>query len=139
MRLNKVQLIGNLGKDPEVRHLESGSIVANFPLATDESYKDKNGEIVKKAEWHSIQVWDKNATLAEKYLKKGSSVYVEGKLFTEKWTDKDGNERYTTKINGFTLQLGAKPQSETSEVKQSSDFSKPSQESFNPFPDDLPF
>lgn len=97
--VNKVILVGNLGKDPEVRHLESGAVVANFPLATSETYKDrKTGEKITQTEWHNVVIWRGLAEVAEKYLKKGSSVYVEGKLRTRSWDDKDGNKRYTTEI-----------------------------------------
>ncbi len=97
--VNKVILVGNLGKDPEVRHLESGAVVANFPLATSETYKDrKTGEKITQTEWHNVVIWRGLAEVAEKYLKKGSSVYVEGKLRTRSWDDKDGTKRYTTEI-----------------------------------------
>jgi single-strand DNA-binding protein len=97
--VNKVILVGNLGKDPEVRHLESGAVVANFPLATSDSYKDrKTGERITQTEWHNIVIWRGLAEVAEKYLNKGSSVYVEGKLRTRSWDDKEGNKRYTTEI-----------------------------------------
>ena len=91
--LNKVMLIGNLGKDPEVRALESGVPVATFSLATSESYKDKEGNRQTATEWHNIVVWRGLAEVAEKYLKKGSQIYVEGKLKTRNWQDKDGNTR----------------------------------------------
>ncbi len=97
--VNKVILIGNLGKDPEVRHLENGAVVANFSIATSESYTDKNtGQKVTNTEWHDIVVWRGLATIAEKYLKKGQKVYVEGKLQKRSWQDKDNNTRYTTEI-----------------------------------------
>jgi single-strand DNA-binding protein len=96
--VNRVILIGNLGKDPEIRNLEGGAKVANFSLATTESYKGKNGEKVEQTEWHNIVLWRGLAEVAESYLKKGSSIYVEGKIRTRDWTDKDGNKRYTTEI-----------------------------------------
>lgn len=95
--VNKVILIGNLGKDPEVRHLENGATVANFSIATTESYKDKSGARVENTEWHLIVAWRGLADIAEKYLKKGSSVYLEGKLQTRSW-EKDGITRYTTEV-----------------------------------------
>ena len=96
--VNKVILIGNLGADPEIRHLPNDISVANFRIATSESYKDKNtGEKREQTEWHSIVAWRGLATITEKYLKKGSKVYIEGKLRTRKW-EKDGIERYTTEI-----------------------------------------
>ncbi len=103
--INKVILVGNLGKDPEVRHLESGAVVATFPIATNENYKDKNGEWQTQTEWHNIVVWRYLAEKAEKFLKKGSLVYIEGKLTTRKWQDKDGKDQYTTEVLGRILQL----------------------------------
>ncbi|MBB6612950.1 single-stranded DNA-binding protein [Pontibacter sp. Tf4] len=96
--VNKVILIGNLGKDPEVRHLEGGVAVARFPLATSESYKDKNGQRVEKTEWHNIVLWRGLAEVAEKFLKKGQSVFIEGKIRTSQYQDKEGNQRYSTEI-----------------------------------------
>ena len=96
--VNKVILVGRLGKDPEVRHLESGAAVANFPLATSETYKDRNtGERREQTEWHNIVLWRGLAEVAERYLHKGDMVYVEGKLRTRSW-EKEGITRYTTEI-----------------------------------------
>jgi len=112
--VNKVILVGNLGKDPEVRYLDNGVAVANFSLATTENYKNKEGERVSKTEWHNIVLWRGLAEVAEKWLKKGSSVYVEGKIRTRKWEDKDGNTRYSTEILGDNMtMLGGKPVSES--------------------------
>ena len=111
--VNKVILVGNLGKDPEVRHLESGVMVANFTLATTESYKDRTtGERKQMTEWHNIVLWRGLAEVAEKYLKKGNQVYVEGKLRTRSWNDQEGNTRYTTEIvaDNMTM-LGGRPAS----------------------------
>lgn len=96
--LNKVILIGRLGRDPEMRYTPSGQPVTNFSLATDESYTGKDGNKVEKTEWHRIVVWGKQAEFCGNYLAKGRLVYVEGKLETRKWTDKDGAEKYTTEI-----------------------------------------
>ncbi|MBC5775920.1 single-stranded DNA-binding protein [Pontibacter sp. KCTC 32443] len=96
--VNKVILIGNLGKDPEVRHLEGGVAVARFPLATSESFKDKNGQKQEKTEWHNIVLWRGLAEVAEKYLRKGQSVFIEGKIRTSQYQDKEGNQRYSTEI-----------------------------------------
>ena len=96
--VNKVILVGNLGKDPEVRYLDSGVAVANFTLATTENYKNKQGERVSQTEWHNIVLWRGLAEVAEKWLKKGSSIYVEGKIRNRKWEDKDGNTRYNTEV-----------------------------------------
>jgi len=98
--INKVILVGNLGKDPEIRTLENGSKVAQFSMATTESYKDKAGNWQDQTEWHNIVVWRYLADKAENSLKKGSKLYIEGKIRTRSWTDKDNNTRYTTEIIG---------------------------------------
>lgn len=103
--LNKVILVGNLGKDPEVRHLESGSAVGKFSLATNESYKDKAGEWQTNTEWHNIVCWRNLAERAEKSLKKGSLIYLEGKLTSRKWQDQEGNDKYTTEVVANTFRL----------------------------------
>ncbi len=108
--VNKVILVGNLGKDPEVRYLEGGNSVANFTLATNEYYKDKQGARVERTEWHNISAWRGLAELAEKYLKKGSQVYVEGKLRTRQYQDKDQQTRYITEIIAEEISLlGGRP------------------------------
>lgn len=96
--LNKAQLIGNLGAKPEVKYTPSGTAVAELRIATSERYTDKSGEKVEKTEWHRVVVWDKLAENCAKYLDKGRSVYVEGKIQTRKWQDKEGTDRYTTEI-----------------------------------------
>jgi single-strand DNA-binding protein len=98
--VNKVILVGNLGKDPEVRRMTSGDPVVNLSLATSESWRDKaSGERKEKTEWHRVVIFNKNlADVAEKYLRKGAKVYVEGQLQTRKWTDKDGQEKYSTEV-----------------------------------------
>lgn len=96
--VNKVILIGNLGKDPEVRYLESGTVVANLTLATTERYKDRNGNQVENTEWHDLEMWDGLAKVAEQYLKKGNSIYVEGKIKTDSWQDDQGIKKYRTRI-----------------------------------------
>lgn len=122
--VNKVILIGNLGKDPEVRHLESGKTVANFSLATSESYKDASGQRVDQTEWHNIVLWGKVAEIAERYLKKGSSIYLEGKITTRSY-DKDGITRYVTEIVGSQLtMLGGKTEQQQNNPGPASD-SKP--------------
>ncbi len=99
-------LIGNLGADPEVRHLQNGATVANFRIATSETYKDKTtGEKREQTEWHSIVAWRGLAEITEKYVRKGSKVYIEGKLRTRKWQDKDGVERYTTEIHADEMNM----------------------------------
>lgn len=153
--VNKVILVGNLGKDPEVRHLEGGTAVANFTLATSESYTDRNtGQRVTQTEWHNVVLWRKTAEIAEKYLRKGRQVYIEGKLRTRSWTDRDGHTRYTTEVVGDTLQLlGNRPESSTntptpgasttvarSNAEQASVVSKdPAMPAASPADDDLPF
>ncbi len=124
--VNKVILIGNLGKDPEVRHLDNGASVANFSIATTESYKDKNGQKVDQTEWHNIVLWRGLADISEKYLKKGDSVYIEGKLRTRSW-EKDGVTRYTTEVVGDQMtMLGGKRNSDDSGQDYSSNSSQPS-------------
>ncbi len=101
--VNKVILLGNLGKDPDILTLESGVKVARFPLATNEYFKGKDGENVEKTEWHQVVLWRNRAELAEKYLSKGRAVYVEGRLRTRQWQDKEGNQRYTTEVVGDVI------------------------------------
>ncbi|MBF0310207.1 MAG: single-stranded DNA-binding protein [Magnetococcales bacterium] len=96
--LNKVQLIGNLGADPEVRYTQSGAPIANFNVATTESWKDQQGAKQERTEWHRVVVFGKLAEVAQQYLRKGSKIYVEGKLQSRKWTDAQGQERYTTEV-----------------------------------------
>ena len=98
MSVNKVILVGRLGKDPEVRFTSGGQAVANFTMATDYSYKDRNGERQKRTEWHRIVAWRKLAEIIQQYLKKGSLIYIEGRIETREWQDKEGQKRYTTEI-----------------------------------------
>ena len=137
--VNKVILIGNLGKDPEVRYLDSGVAVANFSLATTESYKNKEGERVSQTEWHNVVLWRGLAEVAEKWLKKGSSVYIEGKIRNRNWEDKEGNTRYTTEILGDNMTMLGKKDAGSSETSESTttttEESIPQEEKG----DDLPF
>ncbi|MGR3810467.1 single-stranded DNA-binding protein [Jiulongibacter sp. NS-SX5] len=103
--LNKVLLIGNVGGDPEIRTLPSGSKVANFSLATSESYTDRNGQRQTQTEWHRIEIWDGLANVVEQYVKKGDPLYVEGKIKNEKWTDQNGQERTGVRIRGLAMQM----------------------------------
>lgn len=103
--INKVTLIGNLGGDPEIRHLDNGTAVGRFSLATNENYKDKDGAWQKQTEWHNVVVWRELAERAEKMYKKGMLVYVEGKISYRKYTDKDGQERHVTDIIANTVRL----------------------------------
>ena len=117
MSLNKVMLIGNVGNDPEVRYLESNpqnpqanAKVASFRLATTERYRDRNGETRENTEWHNIVVWRNNADVVEKFVHKGSQIYIEGKLRPRQWTDQTGNKRYTTEVVADSIQLLGKRQ-----------------------------
>jgi single-strand DNA-binding protein len=103
--VNKVIIIGNLGRDPEMRYLPSGDAVANLRIATTDKYKDRGGDMQEVTEWHSVAFFGKIAEVCGQYLKKGSQVYVEGSLRTRKWQDKDGNDRYTTEIRGDRMQM----------------------------------
>lgn len=132
--LNKVMLIGNLGKDPEVRHTQDGKAIVNLSVATAETWKDKNtGEKKEKTEWHRVVIFnDGLAKVAEAYLKKGSTVYLEGQLQTRKWTDKDGVEKYSTEIvlqnfKGEMVLLGGKTDGTSERPEQ---FAKKAQEVF---------
>jgi len=98
MSVNKVILVGRLGRDPETRYTGGGQAVANFSMATDESYKDKNGERQKRTEWHKIVVWGKQAEIAQQYLKKGSLIFVEGRIQSREWQDKEGQKRTSFEI-----------------------------------------
>ena len=113
MSLNKAMLIGNVGKDPEVRYLDGSNgqaKVATFTLATTERYRDRNGETRENTEWHNIVAWRNTADVVEKYVKKGTQVYIEGRIRTRSWDDQTGNKRYTTEIMADTLQLLGKRQ-----------------------------
>lgn len=134
--VNKVILIGNVGKDPEIRQVGDNK-VANFTIATSERYKDKNGEVKEQTEWHNIVIWGAVAGVVEKYVGKGSQVYVEGKIRTRSYDDKDGNKRYTTEILGSTLKLlGHKPEGSTQKAGAPQSAQEPP---FEDMPDDLPF
>ncbi len=113
--VNKVILIGNLGKDPEIKRLENGAVIASFPLATSEIFTDKNtGEKREITDWHDIVLWRGLAEVAEKYIRKGTKVYVEGKLKKRSWQDKEGNNRYATEVVGDELTILSRPDGERS-------------------------
>ena len=149
MSVNKVILIGRLGKDPETRYMPNGEAVTNVTLATSENWKDKSGVKQEKTEWHNLVFYRRLAEIAGEYLKKGSQVYVEGKLQTRKWQDKEGRDRYTTEIIADQMQmLGGKaggyeavedsqpaPQRQAGRPAESSSQGK----SFDNFDDDIPF
>jgi single-strand DNA-binding protein len=147
--VNKVILIGNLGKDPEVRYMPSGDAITNITLATTDSWKDKNGEKQERTEWHRVAFFSKLAEIAGEYLKKGSQVYVEGRLQTRKWQDKDGQDRYTTEIVADRMQmLGSRSGGNSFEVMDKpatagGGSGKPaaakSGGEFDDFADDIPF
>lgn len=141
--VNKVILVGHLGKDPEVRHLEGGATVATFTLATTESYTTRDGRKVDQTEWHNVVVWRGLADVASKYLQKGKLVYVEGKIRTRSYDDKEGNKRYVTEIvaDNFTM-LGRKGDDQNggnSENQNSKEPQKFDLGSANDADDDLPF
>ena len=112
--INKVILIGNVGADPEVRYLDGGVAVARFSLATTEVYNNKNGEQVRQTEWHNLVLWRNLAQIAEKYVKKGMLLYIEGRLRTRNWEDQNGVKRYTTEIYGDNMQMLTRKQERTS-------------------------
>lgn len=149
--VNKVILVGHLGKDPEVRYSPGGSAVANFSLATSEQFKDKEGNKQERTEWHRVVFFGRQAEIAGEYLRKGRMAYVEGRLQTRKWTDKEGQERYTTEIVGDRLQLlgggggagGGEDRSaydfDQSPAPASSRGSKSPEPVHDDFEDDIPF
>jgi len=135
--VNKAIVLGNLGKDPEVRFLPNGDAVCNFSLATTESWKDKDGQKLDKTEWHNIVLFRKLAEIAGEYLKKGRPVYIEGRLQTRKWKDKEGADRYTTEIVADQMQmLGSKEEArEAPKVPAETQAPK----DFDDMKDDIPF
>ena len=141
--INKVILVGNLGADPETRYMPSGSAVTNLSVATSESWKDKQtGEQKDRTEWHKVVMFDRLAEIAAEYLRKGSQVYIEGKLQTRKWQDRDGNDRWTTEIRANEMKMlggrggggGAAPMNQDSGPS-----SPPPQAGPDDFDDDIPF
>ena len=110
MSVNKVILVGNVGKDPETRYLDESTAITKFPMATSETYKNKSGERVSNTEWHNIVLWRGLAQVAEKYVKKGTQIYIEGRIKTRSYDDADGNKKYITEIVGDQMTLlGRKP------------------------------
>lgn len=135
--VNKAIIVGTLGSDPEVRYSQSGTAIANISVATNNSYKDKNGELKKETEWHRVVMFARLAEVAEQYLGKGDKVYVEGRIKTNKWQDKEGNDRYTTEIVANSLQmLGGN--SQTRESQPASGY-KPAEPAYSDFDDEIPF
>ncbi len=158
--VNKVILVGNLGRDPETRYMPDGGAVTNVSIATTESWKDKNGEKQEKTEWHRVAFFGKLAEIAGEYLKKGSQVYVEGRLQTRKWQDKDGQDKYTTEIIADRMQMlgsrqgmgggdreaggeregGSRPASKPAAAGPGAGAgAKPAGSKFDDFEDDIPF
>lgn len=152
--VNKVILVGNLGKDPDIRHTQDGRAVANLSIATSETWKDKaTGERKEKTEWHRVTIFNESlAKVAEQYLKKGSTVYIEGQLQTRKYTDKDGVEKYTTEIvlqnyGGTLTMLGGKPEKDDGNDYSRSEFATnarqstdaPARQQIRNLDDDVPF
>ena len=137
--INKVILIGNVGADPEVRYLDGGVAVARFSLATTEVYNNKNGEQVRQTEWHNIVLWRGLAQIAEKYVKKGMLLYIEGRLRTRNWEDQNGNKRYTTEIYGDNMQMLTRKQDMPERPAETPAPQAPAAVSTPDDSDDLPF
>ncbi len=143
--LNKVMIIGRLGADPDVRYTQSNTAVANMSVATSERFKDRNGELQERTEWHRVVVWNRLAEICQQYLKKGSLVYFEGKIETREWEDKEGQKRYTTEIKAFNMQMldsrgdGAASSSGDSGSSQPAKSTVEIDDSFDDMDDDLPF
>lgn len=151
MSVNKVILVGRLGKDPETRYMTSGEAVTNVTLATSENWKDKSGEKQEKTEWHNLVFYRRLAEIAGEYLKKGSQIYVEGKLQTRKWQDKEGKDKYTTEIivnemqmlggkaTGGSFEVMDKPASSAPASAPAANRPAPAKSNFDNFDDDIPF
>lgn len=142
--VNKVILVGNLGKDPETRYMPDGNAVTTITLATTDTWKDKNGEKQEKTEWHRVVLYRKLAEIAGEYLKKGRSVYIEGKLETKKWTDKSGVERHTTQIVAEDMKMlggnpGAKPEEKSESSPRNAGAGAGNGGGFDGMDDDIPF
>lgn len=137
--VNKVILIGNLGKEPDVRFMPNGEAVCNFSIATTESWKDKNGQKQEKTEWHNVVLYRKLAEIAGEYLEKGKPVYIEGRLQTREW-EKDGVKRYSTEIIGSSMQmLGSRSQTDDVHAPRTSGKAEQQPSRFDDMEDDLPF
>jgi single-strand DNA-binding protein len=142
--LNKAMIIGRLGQDPEVRYTQSNTAVATLNIATNERFKDRNGELQERTEWHRVVAWGRTAEICQEYLKKGSQVYIEGPIQTREWEDKDGQKRYTTEIKALTLTMldnrggpggGMDQNSGNNKMASTADID----DSFDDMDDDLPF
>lgn len=140
--INKVTLLGRVGKDPEVRHFENNGAVCNFSLATNRSYRNKNDEKVDETEWHNLVIWKRGlVTVAEKYVKKGTLLYVEGRLATRSWDDQNGNKKYTTEIivESFQMLGGKNDNAAPASAPAASTPAAPAADSGTDDADDLPF
>ena len=139
--INKVIIVGNLGNDPQTRYMPSGSAVTNISIATSEKWKDKQtGEPRERTEWHKVSMFGRLADIAAEYLRKGSQVYIEGKLQTDKWQDKDGNDRYTTKIIANEMQmLGSRQGQPAGDAKDQDGMPPHARSKSDDFDDDIPF
>ena len=150
--VNKVILVGNLGKDPEVRYTTNGEAVASVTLATTDKWKDKQGQAQEKTEWHNLSFFGRQAEIAGEYLRKGSPIYVEGRISTDKWQDKEGKDRYTTKIivqqmqmlgsksGGGNFEVVEKPTTSTkTELPTTSNPPRTKETRLDDFDDDIPF
>lgn len=142
--INKAIIIGRLGQDPDVRYTQSNTAVANFSVATNERFKDRNGEFQERTEWHRIVAWGRTAEICQEYLKKGSQVYIEGPIQTREWEDKEGQKRYTTEIKAIIMKMldnrgetggGGMESSGGNQVAGAVDLD----DSFDDMDDDLPF
>jgi single-strand DNA-binding protein len=136
--VNKVILVGTLGRDPEIRYMPSGDAIASFSIATNDTWKDKSGKKQERTEWHRISMFGKPAEIAGQYLKKGSNVYLEGRLQTRKWADKDGVERQTTEVVADRMQMlgGSRPNQESASSQPESNSNN---SGFDDFDDQIPF
>jgi single-strand DNA-binding protein len=137
--VNKVILVGNLGRDPEIRYTQSGQAVANFTLATSESYTSRDGKREERTEWHRIVVWGKTAENCAQYLAKGRTVYVEGRLQTREWEDKEGQKRRTTEVVAQTVQFLGGPRGSGGPSRDGGGSEAPSSDEQPPAGDDIPF
>jgi single-strand DNA-binding protein len=137
--VNRVILIGNLGRDPEVRYTQNGTAVANFTLATNEVWTDKGGERQERTEWHRIVVWGKQAEIAREHLSKGKQVYVEGSIQTRQWDDREGNKRQTTEIKAMRVVMLGRPEPGESRMTAAVSSEAATDEPGPPPEDDIPF
>jgi single-strand DNA-binding protein len=140
--VNKVILIGNLGRDPELRYTKGGQAVANFSLATSDSFTNREGGREERTEWHRIVAWAKTAELCAKYLNKGRTVYIEGRLQTREWEDKEGQKRRTTEVVAQTVQFLGGPRGSggaPGAAREGGSYEAPAEESAPPAGDDIPF